>query len=106
MILVDLFDQVRNFIVSEIAIELAKTFGPMGIIMWLVFHTTRYTLPNMAKTFEDSLQRQRVEFRQMSQQQRNDFRAMISEEQASHETQTNRIVDAISKASSWRRWIG
>ena len=80
---------------EQFAVEMFKLFGPMGFIMWLVVRTTNYTIPRLAKSFENAIDRQRADFKGMFETQREDFKSIISREQDTHEKQTDRIISAI-----------
>lgn len=69
-----------------------SNLGALGFIYWLVWRTTNFTLPNMAKTFEETLEktqnaydaaidRHRVDFREVLTEQREFFSERIDSEQ-------------------------
>lgn len=63
---------------GDVAFELIKVFGPMGFIMWLMWHTTTRTIPALVENFETSLESQRADFKEINAQQRDDFERMMS----------------------------
>ncbi len=62
---------------GDVAFELIKVFGPMGFIMWLMWHTTARTIPALVDAFKMSLELQRADFKQINAQQRADFERMM-----------------------------
>lgn len=62
---------------SGMMMELVQVLGPMGFVMWLVHRTTTHTTPKMAKSFEEVIERQRADFKDMLAQQRKDYERLI-----------------------------
>ncbi len=60
-------------------LNLAGNFGSLGLIFWLVWRTTNFTIPRLAKTFEESLNKQRQDFRESMHNERNKSQIMLSE---------------------------
>jgi hypothetical protein len=64
----------------DVMTQLVSALGPMGFVMWLVWRTTNHTIPRLAKSFEDAIDRQRGEFRETLTEQRADFMSSIDRE--------------------------
>jgi len=64
----------------DLLTQLLSALGPMGFVMWLVVRTTNHTIPRLAKSFEEALDRARVDFRSILTDQRTDFLALLDRE--------------------------
>lgn len=87
---------------ETLLMELVTALGPMGFVMWLVHRTTTHTIPRLAKSFEQSVERQRVDFKEMFRDQRSDYERMMTREQDVHAAQTDKIVEAIKSVGAER----
>ena len=46
-------------------VELVGNVGAIGIVIWLVIRTTNHTIPRLAKQHEDSIEKQRSDFKEI-----------------------------------------
>jgi len=85
-------------------INLFSNLGALTFILWLVWRTTNHTIPRLAKSFEDGLEKARLEYRETLAQQRQDFRDILCEQRdffadriESEETKTDKIIQALKE---------
>ena len=85
-------------------INLFSNLGALTFILWLVWRTTNHTIPRLAKSFEDGLEKARQEYREVLAQQRQDFRDILGEQRdffadriESEETKTHKIIEALKE---------
>ena len=85
-------------------INLFSNLGALTFILWLVWRTTNYTIPRLAKSFEDGLEKARVEYRDTLAQQRFDFREILCEQRDffasridSEASKTDKIIEALKE---------
>jgi len=81
----------------DLLTQLVAALGPMGFVMWLVWRTTNHTIPRLAKSFEEGVDRQRLDFRQMMTEQRADFMRELALERELRERQMDRFASATEK---------
>jgi hypothetical protein len=60
-------------------LDLFSNLGAVGFIFWLTWRTTNHTIPRLAKSFEESIQVTREDFKSILKQQREDFRAILEQ---------------------------
>ncbi len=85
---------------GDVAFELIKVFGPMGFIMWLMWHNTTRTIPALVAEFKLSLETQRADFKEINAQQRADFARMMDRGQVADVAKppTGNVESAASSA--------
>ncbi len=91
---------------SALLWNLVGALGPTGFIMWLAYRTTSHIIPKLAErlasTFKEASENQRQDFKETLKQQREDFGRMLTREQEVHESQTDRLVEAIKEKGPQR----
>ncbi|HSC15014.1 MAG TPA: hypothetical protein VLI71_07845 [Gammaproteobacteria bacterium] len=60
--------------------QLISALGPMGFVMWLVHRTTTHTIPRLAKSFEEALDRERADYKAALSEQRGDLLRLVERE--------------------------
>lgn len=80
--------------------QLISALGPMGFVMWLVWRTTNHTIPALAKSFEDSVERQRADFRASLTEQRADFLAALERERQMCSKLMDKLSDKTDREGS------
>lgn len=60
--------------------QLVSALGPMGFVMWLVHRTTTVTIPRLAKSFEEALDRERADYKAALAEQRSDLLRLVDRE--------------------------
>jgi len=64
-------------------IEALGNIGGLGVLIWFVIRFSKHTLPNLAKTFDESLTATRNDFKDALAEQRTDFFKFL-EDQRNH----------------------
>lgn len=80
---------------TTVLTQLVGALGPVGFVMWMVWRNTNYTIPRLAKSFENATDRQRQDFKEMFNQQRGDFERILTRQQEIHESQSTKAIEAI-----------
>ena len=78
---------------SQLMMELLQALGPMGFIFWLVHRTTTHTVPRLAKSFEEGIDKQRIDFKELAKQQHESFERMLIRQQ----DKTDQILTELRK---------
>lgn len=73
---------------AKIMIDLIAALGPMGFVFWLVWRTTSHTIPRLAQRFEEGIEKQRQDFKDM-------LSTFQTNEQRIHEQEVERICTSI-----------
>lgn len=73
--------------------QLISALGPMGFVMWLVHRTTTHTIPRLAKSFEEALDRARADYKGAMAEQRSDLLRLVDRE---HEV-CEKLIGAIER---------
>lgn len=81
----------------DLMTQLVSALGPMGFVMWLVYRTTHYTIPRLAKGFEEAIDRQRNDFKEIVAEQRQDFLREMGREREVHTEQMDRLASAVER---------
>jgi len=50
---------------TKVMVELVSALGPMGFVFWLVWRTTSHTIPRLAQSFEEAVEKQRQDFKEL-----------------------------------------
>ena len=79
----------------QVMVDILADLGALGFVMWLVHRTMTHTIPEMAKSFLNAVQSIQATFEEMFKLQRTDFERIVQREQAFHEEQTNKVVQAL-----------
>ncbi len=82
-------------------VDLVGNIGALGFIFWLVWRTTNHTIPRLAQSFEESVDKSRADFREELKEQRVDFRNMLAEQRtffADHMDQCRTSLDRVQRA--------
>lgn len=78
---------------TKIMVDLISALGPMGFVFWLVWRTTSHTIPRLAKGFEDGIEKQRQDFKEM-------LYTFQENEQRTHEKEMERICTSIDNLAA------
>ena len=82
---------------NDFFLNLVGNLGALGLIFWLVYRTTSYTLPKITSDFEKSISQARTDYKDMMERERSDFRDIIEEQRAFFASQTEMNMSRVDK---------
>lgn len=78
---------------ANVMVDLIAALGPMGFVFWLVWRTTSHTIPRLAQRFEEGMERQRQDFKEI-------LYTFQENEQRIHEKEIDRICNSIDNLAA------
>ena len=80
---------------ADTLLNLISDLGALGFILWLVHRTTTHTVPRLARSFEDAVERQRQTFIEELRIVRGEFKDEIKTEREFFGSQIERLTGAV-----------
>jgi hypothetical protein len=71
--------------------------GALLLVMWLVFHTFKHTIPRLAKDFNTALKEQRASFIEELREERNMCREELAAQRQEFGLKINELAGAIDR---------
>lgn len=78
-------------------LNLISNLGAMGFVLWMSFRLTNHTIPRLATQFEEAVERQRQDFKDILQQQRADMLMMVDRQEKAHQEEVQKLVDSVKE---------
>lgn len=83
---------------GQLFVSLISDFGALGFVFWMTWRNTNYTIPRLAKQFENAINQQRNDFKEMQTQFINFFHKELETERRVKEIHVTNMIEAFKDA--------